>query len=291
MSHDHLQPPPHDIRDTMSTLFALPVPELKQTEGALDAFYEFRVALETGEYRAAQRNEYGAWITDPKVKEGILVGMRLGVNVQMSGEDEALSFVDKATYPARRFAPEDEVRVVPGGTSIRSGSHIDKGVIVMPPAYVNVGAYIGKGTMLDSHSLVGSCAQVGENAHISAGAQIGGVLEPINANPCIVEDEVIMGANTGIFEGTILRRGAVLAPGVNLTRATRVFDTVNGVVYQASEGSSLEIPENAVVVPGVRMLGGSEFELENGLGLYVPVIRKYRDESTNLATALEASLR
>ena len=284
-------PPPPDIRDTMSNLYSLPVDQLRQTEGAIDDFLVFRAALEQGEIRAAQRNRYGIWITDPRVKQGILVGFRLGDNVSMSNPEETLQFVDKRTYPVRSFRHDDGVRLVPGGTSVRSGAYVGEGVVIMPPAYVNVGAYVGNETMIDSHALVGSCAQVGERCHISAGAQIGGVLEPINANPCIIEDRVVMGANSSIVEGVILREGVVLGSGVNLTSSTPVFDLVNETIHRSMHDSPLIIPEGAVVVQGSRRLDGNMLALDYGLSITVPIIKKYRDKKTDAKTALEEALR
>ena len=202
----------------------------------------------------------------------------------------ALSVVDKGTYPARRFTPEQGIRIVPGGSAIRSGAYLAKGVVVMPPAYVNVGAYVGEGTMVDSHALVGSCAQIGARVHLSAAAQIGGVLEPVNASPVIIEDDVLVGGNTGVYEGTIVRQGAVLAAGTVLTRGTPVFDLPNNTVLRATAETPLIIPPNAVVVPGSRAIP-SGYGKELGLSLYTPILIKYRDDKTNLSTALEDLLR
>ncbi len=192
------------------------------------------------------------WRVNAWVKQGILLGFRLGALVQMGGE--AFSFVDKSTYPARRFAPEDGVRVVPGGSSVREGAFLARGVVCMPPMYVNAGAYVDEGTMVDSHALVGSCAQIGKRVHLSAAAQIGGVLEPVNATPVIIEDDVLVGGNTGVYEGTLVRRRAVLAAGTILTRGTPVYDIVRGEVLRADADQPLVIPEGAVVVPGSREL-------------------------------------
>jgi 2,3,4,5-tetrahydropyridine-2-carboxylate N-succinyltransferase len=253
-----------------------------------DAVDELLDALERGTLRAALRAADGRWHAVPWVKRGILLGFRAGeLREYQSGP---LSFVDKHTYPARSFGIEDNVRVVPGGSSIRRGAYVGAGVVCMPPMYVNVGAYIGAGTMVDSHALVGSCAQIGERVHISAAAQIGGVLEPVNAAPVVIEDDVLIGGNCGVYEGTIVRTRAVLAAGVILTRGTPVFDLVSETVYRASADRPLEIPEAAVVVPGTRTIR-SGWGAEQQLGLQAPVIVKYRDEKTDLATALESWLR
>jgi 2,3,4,5-tetrahydropyridine-2-carboxylate N-succinyltransferase len=222
------------------------------------------------------------------VKRGILLGFRLGKLTRFGGE--SLAFVDKDTYPARRFDVDANVRVVPGGSSIRRGAHVASGVVCMPPMYVNVGAYVDTGTMIDSHALVGSCAQIGKRVHVSAAAQIGGVLEPINATPVVIEDDVLVGGNTGVYEGTIVRARAVLAAGVVLTRGTPVFDLVRETVYRGSSDQPLEIPEAAVVVPGARMIKDG-WGASQQLALQAPVIVKYRDEKTDLATTLESWLR
>ena len=244
-------------------------------------------ALERGDIRAAERATDGSWRAVPWVKRGILLGFRVGHLVEMEG---TLSFVDKHTYPTRRMRVEDNVRVVPGGSSIRRGAYVGPGVVCMPPMYVNVGAYIDAGTMVDSHALVGSCAQIGKRVHISAAAQIGGVLEPVNAAPVVIEDDVLVGGNCGVYEGTIVRARAVLAAGVVLTRGTPVFDLVRETVYKANGEVPLEIPEAAVVVPGTRAIK-SGWGAEQQLGLQAPVIVKYRDEKTDLATTLESWLR
>jgi 2,3,4,5-tetrahydropyridine-2,6-dicarboxylate N-succinyltransferase len=244
-------------------------------------------ALERGEIRAAERATDGSWRAVPWVKRGILLGFRVGRLIEMEG---TLSFVDKHTYPTRRMRVEDNVRVVPGGSSIRRGAYVAPGVVCMPPMYVNVGAYIDGGTMVDSHALVGSCAQIGKRVHISAAAQIGGVLEPVNATPVVIEDDVLVGGNCGVYEGTIVRARAVLAAGVVLTRGTPVFDLVRETVYKANGDAPLEIPEAAVVVPGTRAIK-SGWGAEQQLGLQAPVIVKYRDEKTDLATTLESWLR
>jgi 2,3,4,5-tetrahydropyridine-2-carboxylate N-succinyltransferase len=245
-------------------------------------------ALEKGEVRAAERDEKGAWHAVPWVKRGILLGFRAGRLRQFGGD--SLMFVDKHTYPARRFDITQNVRLVPGGSSVRRGAYVASGVVCMPPMYINVGAYVDSGTMVDSHALIGSCAQIGKNVHVSAAAQIGGVLEPVNAAPVVIEDNVLVGGNTGVYEGTIVRARAVLAAGVVLTRGTPVFDLVKETVYRADGDRPLEIPEAAVVVPGARAVT-SGWGKEQGLSLQAPVIVKYRDEKTDLATTLESWLR
>jgi 2,3,4,5-tetrahydropyridine-2-carboxylate N-succinyltransferase len=228
------------------------------------------------------------------VKRGILLGFRIGQLTAFGNHD--LSFVDKGTFPARAFTPDEGIRIVVGGSSVREGAYLARGVICMPPMYVNVGAYVDEGTLIDSHALVGSCAQIGKRVHISAAAQIGGVLEPVNANPVIVEDDVLVGGNCGVYEGTIVRERAVLAAGTILTRGTPVYDIVNGVVHKAEPAASggetkpLVIPAGAVVVPGSRALTRGR-AAEWGLSLYAPVIVKYRDDKTDLSAALEDLLR
>jgi 2,3,4,5-tetrahydropyridine-2-carboxylate N-succinyltransferase len=255
------------------------------------AFFELRGALEAGTLRSAEPDASLplGWRVNAWVKRGILLGFRLGQMVEM-GCPDGFRFVDKATYPARRFAAGDGVRVVPGGSSVRSGAYLSKGVVVMPPAYVNVGAYVDEGTMVDSHALVGSCAQIGKRVHLSAAAQIGGVLEPVNASPVIIEDDALVGGNTGVYEGTIVRKRAVIAAGTVLTRGTPVYDLVKGEVYKATAESPLVIPEGAVVVPGSRAVSKGK-GAEWGLSVAAPVIVKYRDEKTELSLVLEDVLR
>ena len=257
---------------------------------AVNAFLDLRSALEAGEVRAASPEPAAptGWRVNAWVKRGILLGFRLGVLEEMG--PAGLSFVDKHTYPARHFAASDGVRVVPGGSSIRAGAYVARGVVCMPPMYINAGAYVDEGTMVDSHALVGSCAQIGKRVHLSAAAQIGGVLEPVNANPVVIEDDVLVGGNCGVYEGTIVRRGAVLAAGTVLTRGTPVFDVVNGAVLRASDELPLVVPEDAVVVPGARAVSKGKGR-EWGLSLYAAAIVKYRDDKTDLSTALEDLLR
>ncbi|MGH7678572.1 MAG: 2,3,4,5-tetrahydropyridine-2,6-dicarboxylate N-succinyltransferase [Gemmatimonadaceae bacterium] len=250
-------------------------------------------ALEEGVVRAATCDRRGVWSAVPWVKKGILLGFRVSEIEDMSvfaRSGKGFSFVDKDLFPPREFDEDHEVRIVPGGSMIRRGAHLAKGVICMPPMYVNVGAHVGAKTMIDSHALVGSCAQVGERVHLSAAAQVGGVLEPVNANPVVVEDDVLVGGNCGVYEGTIVRRRAVLAAGVVLTRGTPVYDLVQERVIKGSTEAPLEIPEAAVVVPGARAVT-SGWGREHGVSLQTPVIVKYRDEKTDLATTLEAWLR
>jgi 2,3,4,5-tetrahydropyridine-2-carboxylate N-succinyltransferase len=257
---------------------------------AMTAFLSLRTAVECGEVRAASPDPGSAtgWKVNAWVKQGILLGFRLGVLEELPGG--GLSFVDKDTYPARYFSAGDGVRVVPGGSSIRAGSYVARGVVCMPPMYINAGAYVDEGTMVDSHALVGSCAQIGKRVHLSAAAQIGGVLEPVNATPVVIEDDVLVGGNCGVYEGTIVRKGAVLAAGTILTRGTPVFDLARGEVLRATAEMPLIIPEKAVVVPGSRAVSKGKGQ-EWGLSLYAPVIVKYRDDKTSLSTALEDLLR
>ncbi len=252
-------------------------------------------ALEKGAVRAAEPQGH-QWSVNAWVKKGILLAFRTGEIVGMGSDGiaggEPVRFTDKATLPltdGAEFASR-QIRLVPGGSSVRSGAHIADGVILMPPCYVNVGAYIGAGSMIDSHALVGSCAQVGQRVHLSAASQLGGVLEPVGARPVVVEDDVIVGGGSGIYEGTIVRRRAVLAAGVVLTGSTPVYDVVKGDILRPTRDLPLEIPENAVVVPGARRVDGEWAEV-HGLSLQTPVIVKYRDEDTDAATSLEEALR
>jgi len=247
-------------------------------------------ALESGELRAAEKDSEGTWNAVQWVKRGILLGFQAGALTDMSDPDSLFRYFDKNTYPPRALTLDDAVRVVPGGSAIRRGAFVSPGVVCMPPMYINVGAYVGKATMVDSHALVGSCAQIGERVHLSAAAQIGGVLEPVNASPVVIEDDVIVGGNCGIYEGTVVRERAVIGAGVVLTRGTPVFDLVREKVYRGSALRPLEIPADAVVVPGARKVNAPWAESE-GLSLQTPVIVKYRDDKTDNATALEGWLR
>jgi len=255
---------------------------------ARHTFLEFRDALSSGTVRAAEKID-GTWRTNGWVKQGILLGFRIG-ELAESGDARALSFVDKDTYPLQHFTVEDRIRVVPGGSSVRAGAYVAPGVVCMPPMFINTGAYVDEGTMVDSHALVGSCAQVGKRVHISAAAQVGGVLEPINASPVIIEDDVLMGGNTGVYEGTQIGARAVLGAGVILTRSTPLFDVVRGEIYRSSEDQPLRVPAGAVVVPGSRAITKGK-AAEWGLSLYSPVIVKYRDERTDRGVELEDILR
>ncbi len=248
----------------------------------------FLSELEKGTVRAARRDADGIWKAEPWVKEGILAAFRFGVLAEFASG--ALSFIDKDTIPARRFKPHDGVRIVPGGSSIRRGAYIGKGVVMMPPAFVNIGAYVDDETMIDSHALVGSCAQIGKRVHLSAAAQIGGVLEPVGDVPVVIEDDVVVGGNCGIYEGTVVRTRAVIGAGVVLTGSTPVYDLVRSQIYRRTAEHSLEIPYGAVVIPGSRPMKGA-FAEEHGLHVASPMIVKYRDEKTDSATALEEALR
>lgn len=249
-------------------------------------------ALEAGLVRAAGRDADGTWRAVEWVKAGILLAFRAGISkeVAVAGQPPVVRYIDKDTVPTRLFDPADGVRVVPGGSSVRRGAYIAPGVVCMPPMFVNVGAHVGRGSMIDSHALVGSCAQIGERVHLSAAAQVGGVLEPVNAAPVVIEDDVIVGGNCGVYEGTIVRERAVLAAGVVLTRGTPIFDLVRDRVHSALPGKALEVPAGAVVVPGARAVRGHWAESQ-GLALQTPVIVKYRDAKTDLSTTLEKWLR
>ena len=251
---------------------------------------QFKSALRSGEIRSAEKDADGNWHANAWVKQGILLGFRMGRMVEMSQPTETLQFFDKDTFPLRPMSLDDGVRIVMGGSAIRDGCYVASGVVVVPPAYINVGAYVDEGTMVDSHALVGSCAQIGKRVHLSAAAQIGGVLEPVNATPVIIEDDVLVGGNTGVYEGTIVRERAVLASGVILTRSTPVFDLPNERIIKSENGSSLEIPSGAVVVQGSRAITKG-FGKENNLSIYCPIIVKYRDERTDASTQLEDYLR
>jgi 2,3,4,5-tetrahydropyridine-2,6-dicarboxylate N-succinyltransferase len=256
---------------------------------AMAAFEELRDALEAGVIRSAEPDAASplGWRVNAWVKQGILLGFRIG---HLESFGTGLSFVDKHTFPARQFTPEDGIRIVVGGSAVRAGAYVARGVICAPPMYVNVGAYVDESTMVDSHALVGSCAQIGKRVHLSAAAQVGGVLEPVNASPVILEDDVLVGGNCGVYEGTIIRKRAVLAAGTILTRGTPVYDVVNGTVLRAEGELPLIIPEGAVVVPGSRAVTKGKGQ-EWGLSVYTPVIVKYRDEKTELSLALEDLLR
>jgi len=270
-------------------------PPTAYTPGHRDVFELFKAALNRGEVRAAEPDAASptGWRVNPWVKQGILVGFRMGEIVDMSvggSTGTRLPFLDKATYPPRPLDPVAGVRVVPGGSAIRDGCYLGRGVICMPPMYVNVGAWVGDGSLIDSHALVGSCAQVGQRVHLSAAAQLGGVLEPIGASPVIVEDDVLIGGNCGVYEGTVVKRRAVLGAGTILTRSTPVYDLVRETIHRGTDDQPLVIPEEAVVVPGSRA-GTRGAGKEWGLSLYTPVIVKYRDASTDERVQLEDWLR
>jgi len=255
---------------------------------AVNAIGLFLTELEKGAVRAAERDDMGVWKAKTWVKEGILAAFRFGVLTDFASG--ALSFIDKDTVPPRRFKVVDGVRIVPGGSSIRRGTFIGKGVVMMPPAFVNIGAYVDEETMIDSHALVGSCAQIGKRVHLSAAAQIGGVLEPVGNLPVVIEDDVVIGGNCGIYEGTIVRSRAVIGAGVVLTGSTPVYDLVRGQVYRRTAERALEIPYGAVVIPGSRPMKGA-FAEQHALSVATPLIVKYRDEKTDSSTALEEALR
>jgi len=255
-----------------------------------EIYEQFKTALRRGEIRSAQKDADGTWHANSWVKQGILLGFRMGKMVEMSKPTETLQFFDKDTFPLRPMTLDDGVRIVMGGSAIRDGCYVAPSVVVVPPAYINVGSYVDEGTMVDSHALVGSCAQIGRRVHLSAAAQIGGVLEPVGAVPVIIEDDVLVGGNTGVYEGTIVRERAVLASGVILTRSTPVFDLPNGTVIKSDGDKPLEIPAGAVVVQGSRAVT-SGFGKESGLSIYCPIIVKYRDDKTSASTKLEDYLR
>jgi len=255
---------------------------------AREIFLKFRDALTRGEIRAAEKKG-SQWQVNGWVKQGILLGFRLG-EIKEMGSGECLSFVDKDTFPARQFTVADKVRVVPGGSSVRSGAYVAPSVICAPPMFINVGAYVDEGTMIDSHALVGSCAQIGKRVHLSAAAQIGGVLEPVNAAPVIIEDDVLVGGNCGVYEGTLVRARAVLGAGTILTRSTPLYDLVKEEVYRSADDRPLEVPNGAVVVPGSRAVNKGKAK-DWLISLYAPVIVKYRDEKTERGVELEDWLR
>jgi 2,3,4,5-tetrahydropyridine-2,6-dicarboxylate N-succinyltransferase len=280
----------NDLQSSIEHWFAQGPAAIGNKE-ALAAFHQLRDALEAGTLRSAEPDPTSprGWRVNAWVKRGILLGFRLGHLVSI-GDDPVLSCVDKHTFPTRRFTPEQNIRIVTGGSAVRAGAYLAPGVVVVPPAYVNTGAYVDEGTMIDSHALVGSCAQIGKRVHLSAAAQIGGVLEPINASPVIIEDDALIGGNTGVYEGTIVRARAVLAAGVILTRGTPVYDLPNNTILKATADSPLIIPAGAVVVAGSRAIT-TEPGKSLGLSVYTPIIVKYRDEKTDLSTTLEDILR
>ena len=260
-----------------------------EEQAALAAFQSLKDALNAGTVRAAEVGSDGKWHANAWVKAGILLGFRLG-RVGPAALGGPFPFYDKDTFPLRAIGPDQGIRIVPGGSAIRDGCYVAPGVVCMPPMYINVGAYVGEGTMVDSHALVGSCAQIGRRVHLSAAAQIGGVLEPAGALPVIIEDEVLVGGNSGVYEGTIVRERAVLAPGTVLSGGTAVFDLVHDRVYRRQGDEPLEIPIGAVVVPGTRPVKSGSGAAA-GISLYAPVIVKYRDEKTETSVRLEELLR
>jgi 2,3,4,5-tetrahydropyridine-2-carboxylate N-succinyltransferase len=263
-------------------------PGIPDRTAAFKTFNEFKFFLNRGEIRAAEKSDH-SWKINAWVKKGIILGFRLGLLEDVS-IDAHFRYFDKNTYPLKAITVSDGVRIVPGGSAIRDGAYVAAGVVCMPPMYINVGAYVDEATMIDSHALVGSCAQIGKRVHLSAAAQIGGVLEPIGAFPVIIEDDAMIGGNCGIYEGTIVSRGAVIGAGVVITGGTPVYDSVKRVIYRREGSSPLVIPENAVVVPGSRPLE-TEWAKAHGISVATPVIVKYRDEKTTAATVLEDSLR
>jgi 2,3,4,5-tetrahydropyridine-2-carboxylate N-succinyltransferase len=278
------------LSDRISVLVTLTPQELQaQRENALGVIEQLRWELNAGRVRAAEREAAGRWAVNEWVKRGILLGFKLGAIVDYS-INESFRYFDKSTWPLRKLTADDGVRVVPGGSSIRDGSFVGRNVVIMPPAYVNTGAYVDEGTMIDSHALIGSCAQVGKRCHISAGAQIGGVLEPAGALPVIIEDDVLVGGNCGVFEGAIIRQRAILAAGVILTGSTPVYDLAKGTIIRRSGDAPLEIPAGAVVVPGCRPITSGTGK-EWSLSISTPIIVKYRDEQTDLSVKLEDLLR
>jgi 2,3,4,5-tetrahydropyridine-2-carboxylate N-succinyltransferase len=280
------------LREQIEEFYSQPASTVDRA-AALRCFDELKRLLNEGKIRSAEPTATAqspiGWIVNDWVKKGILLGFRFGTLADVSINDQ-FRFFDKHTYPLKQFSPASEVRIVPGGTSIRDGSYVARNVVVMPPAYINVGAYVDEGTMIDSHALVGSCAQVGKRVHLSAASQIGGVLEPIGALPVIIEDQVFIGGNCGIYEGTVVKRRAVIGAGVLLTGSMPVYDLVKREIYRRTPNSPLIIPEGAVVVQGSRKID-QPFAREHHLAMYTPIIIKYRTEGTDAATVLEESLR
>lgn len=278
------------LQQQIERLFDEPPAQYNETHFVL--FREFKSTLNRGEVRAAELDAASptGWRVNTWVKKGILLGFRMGAVVDMSIDRARQPFVDKSTYPVRVVTPVDGVRIVPGGSSIRDGVYLGRGVVCMPPMFVNVGAYVGEGTMIDSHALVGSCAQIGRYCHISAGTQIGGVLEPVGAMPVIIEDEVLVGGNSGVYEGTVVKHRAVLGTGTILNRSIPVYDLVRDAVYTATEDSPVVIPREAVVVPGSRAVS-HPLGAKHGLSLQCAVIVKYRDAKTDSRIHIEDLLR
>ncbi|MBU1298353.1 MAG: 2,3,4,5-tetrahydropyridine-2,6-dicarboxylate N-succinyltransferase [Bacteroidetes bacterium] len=275
------------LQEKIEKLYGLPADGLNRDEVG-EAFNELKNLLNHGRVRSAEPVD-GGWKVNVWVKKGILLAFRIGALTEFSGDD-LFKYFDKSTMHVRRFSLGDNVRIVPGGSAVRDGAFVSKGVVIMPPAYINIGAYVDEGTMIDSHALVGSCAQIGKRVHLSAAAQIGGVLEPIGAMPVVIEDDVMVGGNCGVYEGTIVKKGCVLASGVIITGSTPVYDIVNQTIYKKSSDRPFTIPENAVVVSGSRPLSNDWAKGQN-ISVYAPVIIKYRDAKTDAATTIEESLR
>jgi 2,3,4,5-tetrahydropyridine-2-carboxylate N-succinyltransferase len=262
------------------------------TDAHFRLFADFKTALNEGRVRSAEPcpGSLTGWRVNTWVKKGILLGFRMGGVIDMSADHGRMPFFDKSTYPLKQFTVQSGVRIVPGGSSIRDGCYIGKGVTCMPPMYINAGAYVDDGTMVDSHALVGSCAQIGKHCHISAASQIGGVLEPVGAMPVIVEDDVLIGGNCGVYEGTVVKQRAVLGTGTILNRSTPVYDLVHGTVHRATDDEPLVVPEGAVVIAGSRAITSGPGK-DWGISVYTPVIVKYRDAKTDTRIQLEDLLR
>ena len=278
-----------NLQERIEELYAMPPQDVHYVDDASVVLVEFLRALNEGEIRAAQPEADGSWTVNQWVKHGILVVFRKG-RLEDASVNEQMRFFDKDTLPTKPLTLDNNVRLVPGGSSIRTGAFVDHGVICMPPMYIIIGAYVGEGTMIDSHALVGTCAQVGRHVHVSAAAQIGGVLEPAGARPVIIEDDVLVGGNCGVYEGVLVRKRAVLGSGVILNASTPVYDLVHGTVIRSTADTPLEIPEGAVVIARARKVP-SAFGQEHGLSMSTPLIVKYRDEKTDARTALEDALR
>ncbi len=275
------------LQQIIERLYEFPLDTIDHDD-AHSSIEQLKQSLNLGEVRSAEQHN-GTWQVNSWVKKGILLAFRLGKLKEYSQNDSA-QFFDKDTLPLKKINAQDNIRIVPGGSAIRDGAYVARGVVMMPPSYVNIGAYIDEQTMIDSHALVGSCAQIGKRVHLSAGTQIGGVLEPIGSMPVIIEDDVFVGGNCGIYEGAIIQRRAVIGAGVILTGSTPVYDLIHQKIYKKSASEPLIIPEGAVVIPGNRHIS-NPFAKEHHLSIYAPIIIKYRDEKTDAATALEESLR
>ena len=279
----------HELESEITALFAAGAAAAR--DRARDMFARLRAALSAGDVRAAEPDAAApsGWRVNAWVKQGILLGFRFGQVVDASSDHGRWPFFDKDTLPLKRLDAGAGVRIVPGGSTVRDGAYLGRGVVCMPPMYINIGAYVGDETLVDSHALVGSCAQVGRRVHISAAAQIGGVLEPVGAIPVVIEDDVLVGGNCGVYEGAIVKRRAVLASGTILTGSTPIYDLPNARIIEPS-GGPLIVPEGAVVVPGARPVTGGAGR-DWGLSVATPIIVKYRDERTDARTALEQWIR